>query len=162
RKDGTLLPGSYSAAPLRRGAEVHGVVVVFGDRSAEQAQEEEAKRELDPLAWIGRIRDAIDEDRLVLYSQPIIPLAGGEASEELLLRMVGPDGQTIPPGSFLAVAERYGLIVEIDRWVIGQAVRVAAEGRRVEANLSADSIGRFDLLPLIERELREAGADPAN
>jgi PAS domain S-box-containing protein len=160
RKDGTILPVSYSAAPLRRGGEVHGVVVVFADRSAEQAKEEEARRELDTLAWIGRIRDAIDEDRLVLYSQPIVPLAGGEPSEELLLRMVGPNGETILPGSFLPVAERYGLIAEIDRWVIGQAVRMAAGGGRVEANLSAGSIGKFDLLPLVERELREAGVDP--
>jgi PAS domain S-box-containing protein len=162
RKDGTLLPVSYSAAPLRRGGDVPGVVVVFGDRSAEQTQEEEARRELNTLAWVGRIRDAIDEDRLVLYSQPIIPLAGGEPREELLLRMVGPNGETILPGSFLPVAERYGLIAEIDRWVISQAVRVAADGRRVEANLSADSIGRFDLLPLVERELRETWADPTN
>jgi PAS domain S-box-containing protein len=160
RKDGTIFPVSYSAAPLMRGENVHGVVVVFADRSAEQAQEEGATRELDTLAWIGRIRDAIDEDRLVLYSQPIVPLAGGEPSEELLLRMIGPNGETILPGSFLPVAERYGLIAEIDRWVIRQAVRVAAGGRRVEANLSADSISNFDLLPLIERELKEGGVDP--
>ncbi len=54
------------------------------------------------------------------------------------------------------MAEKYGLIGEIDRWVIGQAVRLAATGQRVEANLSAESIGNLDLLPLIERELRDA------
>ena len=37
------------------------------------------QRELDTLTWVGRIRDAIDEDRLVLYSQPIVPLSGGAA-----------------------------------------------------------------------------------
>jgi EAL domain-containing protein (putative c-di-GMP-specific phosphodiesterase class I) len=46
--------------------------------------------------------------------------------------------------------------------VIGQAVRLAASGQRVEANLSAASIGNLDLLPLIERELRDAHTDPAN
>jgi len=54
------------------------------------------------------------------------------------------------------------LIAEIDRWVIGQAARRAGSGARVEANLSARSISNFDLLPLIERELQAAGADPAN
>ena len=41
-----------------------GVVVVFRDTSHEQAEEERIRRELDTLAWVGRIRDAIDEDRL--------------------------------------------------------------------------------------------------
>jgi PAS domain S-box-containing protein len=161
-KDGTIIPVSYSAAPLMRGTSLDGVVVVFRDRSDEQAREERARRELDTLAWVGRIRDAFDQDRMVLYSQPIVPLAGGRPGEELLLRMLGAGGEVILPGSFLPVAERYGLVAEIDRWVIGQAARRAGGGSRVEANLSARSIGNFDLLPLIERELQAAGADPAN
>lgn len=162
RKDGTICPVAYSAAPLMCGESVSGVVVVFRDTTVEQAADARARRELDALAWVGRIRDAIDQDRLVLYSQPIVPLAGGRPSQELLLRMVGHDGDVIPPGSFLPVAERYGLIGEIDRWVIKQAVRLAASGQRVEANLSAASVGNLDLLPLIESELRDAHADPAN
>jgi PAS domain S-box-containing protein len=160
-KDGTIIPVSYSAAPLMPATSIDGIVVVFRDRSEEQAKEEQAKRELDTLAWVGRIRDAFDQDRMVLYSQPIVPLSGGQPSQELLLRMLGAGGEVILPGSFLPVAERYGLIGEIDRWVIGQAARRAA-GSRVEANLSAQSISNSDLLPLIERELEVAGADPAN
>jgi PAS domain S-box-containing protein len=162
RKAGTICPVAYSSAPLMDGTRVRGVVVVFRDTSAEQAEEDRVRRELDTLAWVGRIRDALDEDRLVLHSQPIVPLAGGQPSQELLLRMVGPGGDLIPPGSFLPVAEKYGLIGEIDCWVIGQAVALAAAGRRVEANLSAESIGKLDLLPVIERSLREAHADPSN
>ncbi len=162
RKDGTICPVAYSAAPLKSGASVTGVVVVFRDTTIEQADEDRASRELDTLAWVGRIRDALDQDRLVLYSQPIVPLAGGQPSQELLLRLIGQDGEIVAPGTFLPVAEKYGLIGEIDRWVIGQAVRLAASGQRVEANLSAASIGNLDLLPLIERELRDARTDPAN
>ena len=62
----------------------------------------------------------------------------------------------------LPAAEKYGLIAEIDQWVIKRAVARAATGQRVEANLSARSVGNFALLPLIERELRDSGADPAN
>jgi EAL domain-containing protein (putative c-di-GMP-specific phosphodiesterase class I) len=161
-KDGTICPVAYSSAPLMDGTRVRGVVVVFRDTSAEQAEQDRVRRELDTLAWIGRIRDALDKDRLVLHSQPVVPLAGGQPSEELLLRMVGPGGDLLLPGSFLPVAEKYGLIGEIDCWVIGQAVALAATGRRVEANLSAASIGKLDLLPVIERNLREAHADPSN
>ena len=144
------------------GTTIRGVVVVFRDTSAEHADEDRVRRGLDTLAWVGRIRDALDGDRLVLYSQPIVPLAGGPPSQELLLRMIGSGGEIIPPGSFLPVAEKYGLMGEIDRWVIRQAVGLAASGQRVEANLSAESISNLDLLPLIERELRNANADPSN
>ncbi len=162
RKDGTIFPVAYSAAPLMSGMHVRGVVVVFRDTSVEHAEVDRAKRELDTLAWVGRIQDALDQDRFVLYSQPIVPLAGGQPSQELLLRMRGQNGEIIAPGSFLPVAEKYGQIGEIDRWVIGEAVRLAGGGLRVEANLSAASISSLDLLPLIDRQLRAAGADPAN
>ncbi|MHB8491386.1 MAG: PAS domain S-box protein, partial [Solirubrobacteraceae bacterium] len=162
RKDGTILPVAYSAAPLMKGAAAKGMVVVFRDRSHEHAAEQRARSELDSLAWVGRIRDAIDQERLVLFSQPIVPLAGGSTAKELLLRMVGPDGELIAPERFLPMAEKYGLIGEIDRWVIGQAFRIAATGQRVSANLSSASAPNLDLLPLIERELRNSGAAPSN
>jgi PAS domain S-box-containing protein len=163
RKDGSIFPVAYSSAPLRSGPILQGVVVVFRDVTEEKKEQAAARRELDALMWLGRIRDAIDENRLVLYSQPIVPLADGRPSEELLLRMIGRDNEVILPGSFLPVAEKYGLIGEIDRWVITQATRLAATGREViEANLSAASIGTSDLLPFIEQQIREAHADPAN
>jgi PAS domain S-box-containing protein len=163
RKDGTILPVAYSAAPLRGGSTINGLVVAFRDITEEKSEQAGIQRELAALSWIGRIRDAIDEDRLVLYAQPIVPLNGGRPGEELLLRMLGRDGEIIPPASFLPIAEKYGLISEIDRWVIRQAVRRAALGTRVvEANLSAASVGSTDLLPFIERQLHETGADPAD
>jgi PAS domain S-box-containing protein len=162
RKNGTICPVSYSATPLMSGTSVSGVVVVFRDASTEQAEEDHVKRELDTLAWVGRIRDALDHERLTLFSQSIVPLNGGQPSQELLLRMVGTGGEIISPGSFLPVAERYGLIGEIDRWVIGEAIRFAASGQRFAVNLSAESIGHLDLLPLIEQKMHDAQADPSN
>lgn len=76
--------------------------------------------------------------------------------------MVRRSGEIILPGSFLPVAEHYGLIAEIDRWVVVQAVRLAACGHRFELNLSAATIGHLDLLSIIEQQLRETGANPAN
>jgi PAS domain S-box-containing protein len=162
-RDGFIFPVAYSAAPLLSETSVRGVVVVFRDTTEEQAERNRAQRELNALTWVGRIRDALDEDRFVLYSQPIVPLSTrAEGGEELLLRMVGPDDEIILPGSFLPVAEKYGQIGEIDQWVIKQAAELAAAGRHVHANLSADSIGNLDLLPRIELELSKAGADPSN
>jgi EAL domain-containing protein (putative c-di-GMP-specific phosphodiesterase class I) len=162
RKDGTLLPVAYSAVPLTTGSDVRGAVVVFRNNAEERAERTRVQRELDALSWVGRTRDAIDEDRLILYSQPIVSLTDGPASQELLLRMIGPDGRIIAPGQFLPAAERYGLIGEIDRWVLTRAIQWAARGQNVEANLSAESINDHELLFTIEDELRATGADPSN
>jgi len=161
-KDGRIIPVAYSASPLRNeSGDVDGVVVVFRDTTAETADRLRAQRELNSLSWLGRIRDALDEDRMVLYSQPIIPLTGGPTSEELLVRLVTPSGEIVQPGSFLPIAGRYGLVADIDQWVITKAIERAATGRHVEANVSAWTIANTDLLPLIERVIRETGADPS-
>jgi PAS domain S-box-containing protein len=161
-KDGALLPIAYSAAPITSGAEGVGTVIVFRDISDEIAERLRVRRELEALTWVGRIREALDENRMVLYEQPIVPLTGSRPSAELLIRMVSRNGQVISPASFLGVAEKYGLITEIDRWVIAQAVRRAAGGRHVGVNVSAESIGSPDFLEYIENELLLSGADPAD
>ncbi len=116
------------------------------------------------LQWVERIRAALDEDRLVLHAQPVVETATGRTTQhELLVRMVDAHGEVIPPGSFLPIAERFGLIREIDRWVVTRAIRWLggrrAEGRRptVEINLSAHSLGDSQLALHIGRELRAAG-----
>lgn len=78
---------------MRIDADENGLVVVFRDISAEQAEKTREQRELQSLVWVGRIRDALDEDRLVVYSQPIVPLGDGVPREELLLRMLGRDAR---------------------------------------------------------------------
>ena len=74
------------------------------------------------------IHAALAEDRLELHAQPIVHLATGEVvQQELLLRMRSSTGELIAPGEFLPAAERYGVIREIDRWVIAPRRRA---GRR--------------------------------
>jgi PAS domain S-box-containing protein len=161
RRDGTMFPITYSAAPLAHAEHGRGLVVIFRDATNDRAAQLRAPHDLNAVKWLGRTREALDEHRLVLYSQPIVPLNGEQPSEELLLRMIDHDGTVISPASFLPIAEEAGLIVEIDRWVIAQAARLAAEGRRLEINLSGKSIDER-LLAYIASELRAAGADPAN
>lgn len=123
------------------------------------------------LAWTDRIRTALDQDLFTLYAQPIVEVRGGNVSQyELLLRMRGEGDEVILPGAFLPQAERFGLIQSIDRWVMGEAIRLVAEQRRggralevlVEVNLSGSSVGDPELPGLIERELSEGGVDPAS
>lgn len=128
-----------------------------GDRAASQTRAR--------LAWMDRIRHALDEDRFTLLAQPILDMRSGEVvHHELLLRMIGPEGQLVGPRSFLPTAERYGLVAEIDAWVVQRAIRTLAEhgdaGLVLEVNLSGSSIGSDSLLEMIERQLRDADVDP--
>jgi diguanylate cyclase (GGDEF)-like protein/PAS domain S-box-containing protein len=121
------------------------------------------------VTWAERVRRAVKDGLFELYCQPIVNLASDSISQwELLLRLPGDDGELILPAQFLYTAERSGLILDIDRWVLAQAIRLIAELRdagrevRLEVNLSGRSVGDTELLSLIERELKERTIDPAN
>jgi PAS domain S-box-containing protein len=113
--------------------------------------------DFDARGWIRRIRDALERDGLVLQARPIIDLSTGEAPfRELLLQMRDEQGAPIPPGEFLPTAERFGLIGQIDRWVIDQAARVARDGR-ISFNVSAVSVADPRLAGWIEAAIRRNG-----
>ena len=139
-------------------AQLQDVTATQQDR-AERARREEQLAE--SLSWIERIRDALEHDRFVVYGQPIFRLDTGEPIQrELLIRMVGADGELIGPGRFLPVAERYGLIREIDRWMLGRAIDMAAGGEAVQLNVSAASVGDASFLGGVRSALERTGADP--
>jgi EAL domain-containing protein (putative c-di-GMP-specific phosphodiesterase class I) len=71
--------------------------------------------------------------------------------------MLTSDGEVVDPDRFLPVAEKFGLISEIDEWVITHGFEIAANGMRVAINLSAPSMARLDILLHIERELARTG-----
>jgi EAL domain-containing protein (putative c-di-GMP-specific phosphodiesterase class I) len=110
--------------------------------------------------WLERIREALDTDQFVLLGQPILDLKSGDITRhELLLRMIGEDGGLIPPGAFLGVAERGGVIGAIDRWVLRRAFQMLREAQRsgfrphYSVNLSGPSVGDPEVLSLIESEM---------
>ncbi|MBN1528834.1 MAG: EAL domain-containing protein [Thermoleophilaceae bacterium] len=162
-RDGGLIPVAYTASPFETDEGIEGCVVVFKDIAERKAQEERLKLEAGTLAWIGRIRSALAEDRFVLHAQPIVELRTGEVVQhELLLRMREADGELVGPAAFLGVAEEYGLIGDIDRWVIGRGAEIAATGLPVQINLSAHSIGDQSVLSHIERSIEQCGAEPSH
>ena len=145
--------------PLRDEDGISGVCGIAIDMTERQEREDALRSKVE---WSFRIRNAIDNDRLVLHSQPIVELATGRVvQEELLVRMLGDDDELIMPGEFLPPAERFGLAPAIDRWVVARAAEIARD-RRVEVNLSAQSIGDPSLPDFVEARLSEAGADPSN
>ncbi|WP_169828855.1 bifunctional diguanylate cyclase/phosphodiesterase [Marinobacterium jannaschii] len=78
--------------------------------------------------WQDQIRRALEQNRFQLHFQPIMQIDRCEVSHhEVLLRMVMDNGDIAMPGQFIEVAERTGLIGQIDQWVLAATMRYLAE-----------------------------------
>ena len=76
---------------------------------------------------LSRITSALDENRYVLYFQPIIPVCAKPDNSqhcEILVRMINADGTLVQPGQFIPAAERYNLMPALDRWIIKRVFEV--------------------------------------
>lgn len=97
------------------------------------------------MHWVSRINHAIDENRLQLYFQKIKCLNGDKTPEhwEVLLRLIDEQGDIVPPGAFLPSAERYGLMLNIDQWVLKRVLSELSKYENipeVSVNLSGTSL----------------------
>jgi diguanylate cyclase (GGDEF)-like protein len=143
-------------------------LMITADIALCEAKEEGGGRAVDSLAgpnrkltWADRIRAAIEEERIVVHAQPILDLRSHcVAREELLVRMLDEDGDVIPPSSFLPTAERLGLIVEIDRLVLGKAIELAGRSQPIAINVSGASLCEPALIEDV-RVAIAAGLNPA-
>jgi diguanylate cyclase (GGDEF)-like protein len=92
-----------------------------------ELEDSDLARRHGEMQWVSRISRAIEDDRLRLFYQPIIPLdksENGVSHFEILLRMVDEDGNLVLPMAFIPAAERYQLMPTIDRWVIKHAFQL--------------------------------------
>jgi len=112
--------------------------------------------------WIARIRSALRENRMMLYFQPVIRLGSGEPEHFEALIRLHENGVIINPDEFLPVAERYGLMAQIDRWVFDDVLRTLRDRPflRIFANLSGASLNDEELLQYIEEQIRSSGIPP--
>jgi len=133
-----------------------------------------AKRQGE-MQWVSRIKQALDENRLCLYGQVIVPVVAdpNDATHfEILVRMLDEQGELIPPGAFLPAAERYNLMPAIDRWVISHAFAAysslgctqssSGEGCQLSINLSGTSLNDDDFLKFIHAQFKEHNVPPQN
>ena len=116
------------------------------------------------------LRHAIVDGELEIHLQPIGALQTGEiAGAEALVRWNRPDVGLVPPGEFIPVAERSGLIVELERWVLHEACGVLAHWRtldpsctfRLAVNISGRHLIEGDLIANVTEALDVSGADPS-
>ena len=122
------------------------------------------------MQWVGRIHKALNDDRFILFAQPIEPLGiskkkGPYAMHyELLVRMLDEDGKLIPPGAFLPAAERYQLMPQLDAWVIRKAFQYMVESpnflqsiHSVSINLSGQTLATQEILDLVVTQIQSTG-----
>lgn len=141
------------------------------------------------LNWSARLEEALANDLFVLCYQPIMPSAAIEYDHlpqqdgaiwnrylrknaarkiyfEVLLRMRSADGEFVAPNAFLPTAERYNMMLQIDRWVIDQAFRALKEISDpdlhigLSINLSAQSLGEDGIGSFVTDKLIEHNVDP--
>ena len=71
------------------------------------------------MLWISRLNEAFTHDYFRLYAMPIVHLRDSpEYHDEVLIRIRNSKGDLILPGAFIPAAERYDMMLSIDRWVI--------------------------------------------
>ncbi len=119
----------------------------------------------EEVRWKERIEQALKNERLFLEFQPIMAIPDGRISHyEALVRMRDENGTVSPPGSFVPVAERSGLIHLIDRHVLRRAVETLRDTDPDRISLSINLSGRVvddpELLPLLRQLLEETGVAP--
>jgi diguanylate cyclase (GGDEF)-like protein/PAS domain S-box-containing protein len=135
--------------------------------------ENEDKNNIDTfyeeMGWARRIRNALEHDDFIFVCQPMLKLNDESIySHELLVRMRDPDtNQYLLPSSFLNSAERFGLMPEIDRWVIEHAFSWLNEQSKLGQNslcyfinLSGKSVGDENLLCYIKHLLPNLAIAP--
>nr|WP_246214899.1 EAL domain-containing protein [Modestobacter muralis] len=115
----------------------------------------------------AELREAIDTGQLVLHYQPVLHLPTGEVSGvEALVRWQHPTRGLLAPCDFIPLAEQYGIVVPLTRWVLGEAARQCVEWERAGlslitgVNISAAHFGTGTLVADVLDALDEAGLAP--
>lgn len=135
------------------------LLVTHNERPAERSE----------IALTTRWLNALASDTLELHAQKITHLVEQYGADdqwyEVLLRMRGSGGMVYSPCGFIPVAERFGLMPTVDRWVIGRALDwltyTSGTSFKLSINISATSIERADVLRSILRKLDQNDLNPA-
>lgn len=127
-----------------------------------------SKRETEQMVadvgWMRRLREAIDQDAFLLRYQPIVDIVSGETSHhEVLVRLRMDDEKVASPDMFLPAAVRFGLMAEIDAWMIDHAIEAYAQHSenddllRFAINLSANAFETENLASYVQSRLDQYG-----
>lgn len=116
----------------------------------------------------GQLRNAVKNQEFLLHYQPQIDIGSGRiVGAEALVRWQHPEIGLIPPGKFIPLAERSGLIIQMGEWVLNEACRQAqlwcqnGHPLVMAVNLSALQFKRGNLLDTVLNALKQSGLPAA-
>ena len=127
-----------------------------GHFKADEGQLDSIKSDLD---WQHKLERAIQSDDLVLEYQPIMNLANENIGNYEVLVRLEENGKLHYPTAFISAAVRFGIMQDVDRWVLSNALRELARIRRkhpdivFNINITGDSFGDGTLPQFITETL---------
>ena len=112
---------------------------------------------------LGLIRAGLRDERFVLFFQPVVDHENLITHHEVLVRLKDPQGKLIAPGMFIPYAEQFGIMPQIDRWVVQNAIKTLQRIPKLKLfiNLSGASLGDEELLWEIEENIIQSGVEPS-
>jgi EAL domain-containing protein (putative c-di-GMP-specific phosphodiesterase class I)/PAS domain-containing protein len=120
----------------------------------------------DPRSKLVR---AMEENQFLLFAQKILSLKSGAsdpACYEILLRLREEEDNLLPPGGFIPIAEQYGMMEEIDRWVVRNLITWCIETQKTRpgwhvplfcVNLSETTLCNPEFAKFVRQEVRRPG-----
>ena len=168
-----VLPDHASISEIMSAADVACYAAKDAGRNRIHAYspgDENLRQRHTEMRWVSRLQQAMEHDRFRLFCQPVVAVAKqGQSAEyfELLLRLLDEGGGLIPPTVFVPAAERYGLMPQIDRWVIHAALKAlqsadSGQNRRFAINVSGQSLRDPDFLKFVSGEFTSSGIAPVH
>ncbi|HEY0941532.1 MAG TPA: GGDEF domain-containing phosphodiesterase [Steroidobacter sp.] len=174
----------FGAAPLRQGERSFDHALAAAEAACKAAKERGRNgveiyqvsdssiiRRRDDIAIVGRLRSALEQGRYQIFGQPIASLLTPDSVHryEMLLRIIDEKGRLVLPASFMASANRYQLLPQIDRCVISDVLKhlraaSAHPGYKplhVSINLSGATLGDDGFLDWLQAQLDQSGIDGA-
>ncbi len=131
----------------------------------------EYARRKSEMRWVQDIKKALNENSFTLFCQKIISLQENHSHPqfyELLIRLKSESGELIPPMAFLPAAERYDLMQDIDKWVVGHALetidkyccKAGFEQLLLSINLSGQSLGNKNFHDYVSNKILSSKCKP--